>query len=419
MNPVANGECGAWSANNWGSFNQTTTVNPAVLEGWGTRNRDWQYSVGVQQELAPQIALEVSYNRRVWSNFFLTQNRALTAADFDEVTITAPSDPRLPNGGGYPVTFLTRNTRSTLGATDSDYTTTEDYGDETHYWHGIDVSFNARTRWGLTVQGGTSTGRGVNDTCETLTARFGRTMTPTIGAVGATGIVDGQAELQCDGALADQPSRSRLLHRAESRCPGQCHLPFVCECAARGRRGHEWFVAVRHLSHDGRAVPDRNRTTAGAGAGHSGCGPFAARYGYGKRFNVVDMRFAKVLRIGKTERTWAWTCTTCSTSTRRRRTRRCTTQRPTGRDGCNPRPSCCRGSRGSTCRWISDCRESEKHANVRPDGRQQLAADTALRRSRRGAAPYLTAHRLGLRSRHTSRSLRVTAPIGEGGMGEK
>ena len=148
LNPLANGECGAWSANNWGSFNQTTTVNPDVLKGWGTRNRDWQYGVSVQQEIAPQIAVEVSYNRRVWSNFFVTHNRALTAADYDEVTLIAPSNPALPNGGGYPVTFLTRNTRSALGATDWYYTTTDDYGDETHYWHGVDLSFNARTRMG-------------------------------------------------------------------------------------------------------------------------------------------------------------------------------------------------------------------------------------------------------------------------------
>ena len=122
--------------------------------------------VSVQQEIAPQVAVEVSYNRRVWSNFFVTHNRALTAADYDEVTLTAPQNPLLPNGGGYPVTFLTRNTRSALGATDSYYTTTDDFGDETHYWHGVDVSFNARMRNGLILQGGTSTGRGVNDTCD-------------------------------------------------------------------------------------------------------------------------------------------------------------------------------------------------------------------------------------------------------------
>jgi hypothetical protein len=59
-------------SHNWGSFNQTTTVNPAALKGWGTRNRDWQYGASVQQQIAPQVSLEVSYNRRVWSDFFVT-----------------------------------------------------------------------------------------------------------------------------------------------------------------------------------------------------------------------------------------------------------------------------------------------------------------------------------------------------------
>ena len=54
--------------------------------------------------------------------------RALTAADFDTVTLTAPTNPLLPNGGGYPVSFLVRNSRSALGATDSYYTTADDFG---------------------------------------------------------------------------------------------------------------------------------------------------------------------------------------------------------------------------------------------------------------------------------------------------
>ena len=47
-----------------GLLYQTTAVNPDVLHGWGTRNRDWQYGVSVQQEIAPRVAIEVSYNRR-------------------------------------------------------------------------------------------------------------------------------------------------------------------------------------------------------------------------------------------------------------------------------------------------------------------------------------------------------------------
>ena len=31
-----------------------------------------------------------------------------------------------------------RNARQAVGVADSYYTTTSDYGDETHYWHGVD-----------------------------------------------------------------------------------------------------------------------------------------------------------------------------------------------------------------------------------------------------------------------------------------
>ena len=40
------------------------------------------------------MSVDVSYNRRWWNNFFTTHNAALTPADFDEVTLTAPQNPR-------------------------------------------------------------------------------------------------------------------------------------------------------------------------------------------------------------------------------------------------------------------------------------------------------------------------------------
>ena len=48
-----------------------------MLEGWGKRNSDWQFSAGVQHELVPRVSVDVSYSRRWWGNFFVTQNRAL------------------------------------------------------------------------------------------------------------------------------------------------------------------------------------------------------------------------------------------------------------------------------------------------------------------------------------------------------
>src|SRR4030095_7999542 len=58
-----------------------------------------------------------------------------------------------------------------------------DYGDVTTYWHGVDMSVNARTTNGITFQGGTSTGRGVRDYCEITDAL--PELYVTVGAVRA------------------------------------------------------------------------------------------------------------------------------------------------------------------------------------------------------------------------------------------
>jgi hypothetical protein len=167
-NPAANGECGVWANSNFGNPFGATAVNPDVLSGWGVRPFDVQWGVSLQQQLLPRVSADLSYNHRAWKNFFYTDNRAIGPQDFDKVNITAPSNANLPSGGGYPVTFLTRNTRSPLGATDNYYTFASDYGDVSSYYHSVDLNVNARVIGGLVLQGGTSTGRGVRDFCDVL-----------------------------------------------------------------------------------------------------------------------------------------------------------------------------------------------------------------------------------------------------------
>jgi hypothetical protein len=172
MNPAAQNNlasggdsCGVWNNSNFGNPFVTTRVNPDVQHGWGVRNNDWQFGVAVQHEIIPRVAIDVSYNRRWWANHFVTDNLALGLQDFDQVTIAAPSNPNLPNGGGDPVTFFTRNTRSPLGATDNYYTSMSDYGEPTTYWHGVDAQVSARLTNQLFLQLGSSGGRGVRDYC--------------------------------------------------------------------------------------------------------------------------------------------------------------------------------------------------------------------------------------------------------------
>ena len=125
----------------------------------------------MQHQIFPRVALDVSYNRRWWGNFFVTDNLALGPEDFDQVTIAAPQNAKLPNGGGYPVTFVTRNAVHALGATDNYFTSASDYGNVTSYWHGVDAQISARLGRQLFVQLGSSGGRGVRDYCE-VTAKL-------------------------------------------------------------------------------------------------------------------------------------------------------------------------------------------------------------------------------------------------------
>jgi hypothetical protein len=156
---------------NFGNVNPNLTViNPDILHGWGVRPHDWQFGASVQHELLPRLGIEVSYNRRSFGNFFVTDNQLVGPEDYEPWTYTAPSHPQLPGGGGYPITVYSI-TRAAAQRGARNYQTFEtDFGDaRTQYWHGVNLSVNTRLRNGLTLQGGTSTGRGVLDSCDTVT----------------------------------------------------------------------------------------------------------------------------------------------------------------------------------------------------------------------------------------------------------
>jgi len=145
-----------------------TQVNPATLTGWGVRQNDWQWGITVQQQVIPRISVEAAYNRRWFKGNKVTDNTLRGPEDYEQFTITAPQDPRLPGGGGYPIVLnLVTQAASDRGV--KNYVTFEtDFGPEqTNYWHGVDFTVTARLRQRLNVQFGTQTGRAVINTCAT------------------------------------------------------------------------------------------------------------------------------------------------------------------------------------------------------------------------------------------------------------
>jgi hypothetical protein len=177
LNPAGNGECGAMDNPNFGTVAQGVAYDPEILSGWGVRGGEevgdpghyWQFSTGIQRELFPRVSLDVSYFRTWYGNFVVADNRALGPEDFDTYSITAPSDPRLPGGGGYVISGLYDIKPASFGVPADDFITSADnYGDISRTWNGFDVTLNARLQQGITLQGGTSTGRMSRDACDLL-----------------------------------------------------------------------------------------------------------------------------------------------------------------------------------------------------------------------------------------------------------
>jgi hypothetical protein len=152
---------------NFASVVPNTIINPDILSGWGVRAYNWNFGVSVQHAIVPRVSVDVGYNRRWWGNFLVTDNQLVSASDYDTYTVPLPSDPRLPGGGGGSAQFVAITSAASARGVRSYQTKETDYAPaRTSYWHGVDVNVTARVAGQINLQAGTSTGRGVRNTCD-------------------------------------------------------------------------------------------------------------------------------------------------------------------------------------------------------------------------------------------------------------
>ncbi len=176
-NPNANGNpaavnggggadfCGQISNTAFGQPVLSGAYDPNLLNGWGVRAGDWSLGLSVQQQIFTRMSIEVGYYRRSFDGFTANDNQALANADLTPYTVLAPSDSRLPNGGGYSIGTLYDVVPSKAGQVNNLSTLADNYGKQYQYFNGLDVTVSLR-QGGLTLQGGTSTGQNVADACE-------------------------------------------------------------------------------------------------------------------------------------------------------------------------------------------------------------------------------------------------------------
>ena len=160
VSPLANGECAAINPSNFGATNPTVRYAEDALT---TRGYNWETALAVQHELMPSVAVNASYHRRSYGNFLATDNLNNTPNDYTPYCVTAPSDTRLPNGGGYQVCGLYDANR--IVAQNNVITLSKNFGDQSEIYNGVDLSVAMRLPRGIILQGGTSTGRVATNNC--------------------------------------------------------------------------------------------------------------------------------------------------------------------------------------------------------------------------------------------------------------
>ena len=146
-----------------------TRIDDAIREGWGVRGYQWEFAGGIQHELMPRVSVSANYYRRyTGGNTTVTDNVNITPADYaGPYCIPVPSDPRLPNGGGFQMCGIYELTQAAFDRpADNVQTFLKNYGLEPiQYNHGYEVNVQARLPFGTMLQGGISADRAINNDC--------------------------------------------------------------------------------------------------------------------------------------------------------------------------------------------------------------------------------------------------------------
>ncbi len=86
----------------------------------------------------------MGYFRRWYGNFRVTDNLDVAPADYDPFCVTAPSDSRLPGGGGQQICGLYDVRPAQFGRVNNSITLSNNFGEQKEVFDGVDVSVSAR-----------------------------------------------------------------------------------------------------------------------------------------------------------------------------------------------------------------------------------------------------------------------------------
>jgi len=154
----------------------TTSYNADVLNGWFKRGYNMEYTIAAQHQLAPRMSINGGWFRRSFGNQIFTDDLRFDRSSYDgPFCVNAPSDPRLPGGGGYQVCNLydLKPSVFALGLpANSLVRFSDEVGGETNRYSGFDINLESRFANGAFIRGGITAGTRTFDNCNLLNAGF-------------------------------------------------------------------------------------------------------------------------------------------------------------------------------------------------------------------------------------------------------
>ena len=285
LNPAPNGELFTPLSNPaFGRPVITTFYDEAWAFGWGNRFSNWELSGSVQHELMPNVSLDVGYFRRSFVSFSVEDNRAVAAGDFDQYTVLAPADSRLPGGGGFPVTLVDINPAAFGRLPDVITTHADAFGGESRTWNGVDVKVDARLERFL-LQGGVSTGKTSEDYCA-LASQAPEILPDRAPRGGDT--------IALDFCQTSTNWETQIKLLASYTLPYDIQVAGTVQSLPGPVRGAEVsFTSAQIEAALGRPL---------AGGGAVTANVIEPGSVYGERFHQVDLRLTKIFSLGGTVR---------------------------------------------------------------------------------------------------------------------
>ncbi|MBI4887906.1 MAG: TonB-dependent receptor [Acidobacteria bacterium] len=268
-------ELGPLSNSRFGSPRpEALTVDDDVRFGWGNRAYTWQGILSIDHEIVPGFGVQLAYYRTMWGNQSFTENLRVSAADFDEYCITAPVDSRLPDSGRQ-VCGLYDVKPSKFGQVDDFQSLAGDR--MKRVFDGIDLNLSGRFGNNATIGGGVAFGNTVTDNC---------------------------------GIAVDSPQSLRYCRNVygwsddvQFKINGTYPLPWDLRASYVFQSVSGFPILANYVVTSAQAAPSLGRNFSAGPRATSEVAVLEPNTLFEKRTNMLDLRFSKRFRMGRTSMT--------------------------------------------------------------------------------------------------------------------